>query len=639
MYTESRPDYFPVIYTSSSWRAVLQQLDEVPGDEILCLHEQGFTTAGKVYAFWQSIKRYLGFTDQTDETRVGARLMQFFFQGAARGFVQENQALFNSVAGKMQWGITQVHQAVKGVFPKINSPAGIRADLVKFYEDNREVLQPTFWNRIGAKEISLSKNSHFGEVHLLLAEQQIAKEPDLAFQNFSQAVQLYNAEDSRYTDRLIQSFQTLAIRHPGRTAEIGAIRLLLAERKYRTDNWQEAYDLFTSVWNSHVPFSQREKALFLVTAAALNRFDETEMLSKEISPEGLDATVKQAYTRAMNKLWAYRHLSLAEDAYRKGNFKEAYDLFASAWDLKVPLSQHQSTLFLILAASEKQFSIVEKLFDTIFPERMDPTLKEPYARAITQLGDLYLSKNGTLTTKFFQVVTLGWTPSSEDHCRKAFAFYQKAHLARATDSLFQKILAVAEHLPDADLLRVDSRSYSQEKDEISRLLIVMKGKKLMHSVERRKAISQFTREVAALYQTKVKGSADKCLYWIEEALKCIGPIRGKEELLYTTRASLFSSTREVQSNVPDLLTKGGDFAVPLDMGAGLHFLRAEILQSRHGNTREVHEAYKLAANLAPQNPFGAGGLFMEDGQQTLASHLESHIKAHRNLAIEWGARP
>ncbi len=70
------------------------------------------------------------------------------------------------------------------------------------------------------------------------------------------------------------------------------------------------------------------------------------------------------------------------------------------------------------------------------------------------------------------------------------------------------------------------------------------------------------------------------------------------------------------------------------MGATLHFLKAEILKSEGATAQAILEEYKLAANLASQNPFKTGALFMEDDQPT--PDIEKMITTYRMLAIEWG---
>ena len=542
MFLESRPDYFPVIYSSDAWGAVLRQLDEVAVGNVLCLEERGFTAVGRVYAIWLTIKEYLGFTNQTNPTRVGARLIQFFYLGAAHGFILENHASFGSVKRKILSGDLKVHDAVKKVLELMGNPEKVQRELINFYWNNQNILTPNFWDQWSAKQVVLREDAPFGAAHFALAKEQIRENPNLALQNFFQAARLYNSPDSKfYTEQLIQFFEFFVSLDPSRNAKMGVVYLLLAER-----------------------------------------------------------------------------------VYLAGNFKKAYELFNLAWGLQVSFNPHQQSLFLTTAASIKDFSRSDE-FSKIDSYGMDALSKERYERAMVLFGDHHAEESLTFTTQLFATVTLGYMVSPKEHCRKAFNFYRKAYFATSSNHhiIFQKILRAAEGLAENDLLHIYSQPHNW--DTISHLLIVMKGKDLLDSIYRRGFISEFTQVISNIYYSKERTcTEEQCLHWIDEAIKCIGPI----EKRLTTVSS------RIKSTPADLLKKEGGFA--FDVGAKLHFLRAEILKKQRMNNREIIEAYKLAANLAPENPFGASALFLVDNQET-PNPQDSDIEGYRKFAIAWGA--
>ncbi|HEY4832966.1 MAG TPA: hypothetical protein VIH61_10455, partial [Waddliaceae bacterium] len=75
----------------------------------------------------------------------------------------------------------------------------------------------------------------------------------------------------------------------------------------------------------------------------------------------------------------------------------------------------------------------------------------------------------------------------------------------------------------------------------------------------------------------------------------------------------FDDTPEIeiknQAIVKDVKAKNPVFNV--DMGAGLHFLYAEIIRLQEGHINDIaNYQYRRAADLAPRNPFGVGSMFM-----------------------------
>lgn len=535
MFVALRPDYFPVIYSPDSWGAVLEQLDS-SSEGILCIDDQSFTIIGKISALWQRIKEYLGFTDLTHMTRVGARLIQFFLQGTSRGCIDSHRACFESVKNRILSGHLKVHYAVKKVLENIGNATAIQDRLETFYRENQSILKPTFWNRLFAEELDLEKDALFGSVHHKLADARLREDPEMAYKHLRQAAQIYNSND---INRLHESFQVFQSVQSPPKHERDAIHFLLAERFYRARNFENAHQVFNSAISLQIPFDPYYQTLFLITAASISRFDS-----------------------------------------------------------------------------------IEQLPESCFPLLIDQTLKQSYTSAMTLVGDHYAQRVGTFQTKVYRVATLGSTPSSMDHCRKAFHFYSKAYLAtlNSDQQIFQKILNLAERCPEKDLL--DIHSTCSQWDAIPRLLLVMKGKDLLSSPSRRGYIADVTREIAA-YSAKEGSSPEKSLYWIEEALKCIGPLNNH----------VSAKQGWMRSTPKGLFTKEGTFA--FDVGAGLHFLKAEILQKQRGNTTDVLDAYKLATNLAPKNPFGAEALLLQDQQPTAASD----IATYRHLAISWGAKP
>ena len=349
--------------------------------------------------------------------------------------------------------------------------------------------------------------------------------------------------------------------------------------------------------------------------------------------QSFDAFMQQGHYHSQTA--AKIELLLAERMFNLSAYEEANRLFEQASNNQnVTFTENQKVLQLNSCLQLHRYDVAAQLSDSIDISDESDSLKRLYAESMTELGDHSSSKVKTLKTKVFRVLTLGATRSASEHAEQSAKFYQMGLSASKQNrdlhqSILDKNLEIAPYLPSINPTQQADSNPSEELIQIYNYLGAMKRSNPLDSPQTQQNIERLTTRILNFY---LQNGSDQCLAPIEKAVQFIGNIEDRFQM----KQSLWSN-KSFQSNTPNLVNQRNFFT--FDVGASLHFLKAEIRRKAVGDTQEVLKEYKLAVNLTQggSNPFGAESLYMED-DQAQPDTLVADINAYRELAIKWGTQ-
>jgi tetratricopeptide (TPR) repeat protein len=586
-FIEAQPDYYEKNHSLQAYRAVLEGINLAAPGTTLCMSSEGLQTAGRVYVLWQMFLGLLGFTNQTDEVQVSSECLKFLFYGVTHQYLADPATctLLGEIELKCQRNDLRVSSAVREAFGALGQHAGrmqeeqalliqdLSQRLIDFCRIHQEDLKPYFWHRLSAETIDLPLNPQFGQTYLSLAEQ----------------TSNVDAPDRQDVQKAIRYYKIAA-------------------------------------QNYHSQASRYSERLYLSFSSFIVNFP----------------TLEQTLPQQIASIY----LLIAEREHHRGQFSHARECFTKVDELDTTgslLEQRHLIQWTASCLEGRYFRAAENLMGRIDASHLNAQLAQAYIHACIKMGDHFFAKKGTLTTGIFHVVSLGNTPNSLDHCRKAIGYYDRAmkiaNLAREK-ALIQKITQAVREMPADDQKRreyLDIGSQllkSQEWEMAAHFFLVAMHyptpKDLLSAPQGREAIAYFTQAISELYKN---GSKEHLMGLIDQALECIGDIKDQ---LYTENTGIIKrEPGAIRSNISGFLNEMGCFT--WDVGSNLHFIKAEILAQSNQSQEEILKEYVAAAGLAPNNPFGAGALFMIDKEKSAAADLSVLIEAYRKLAFEYGA--
>ncbi len=343
------------------------------------------------------------------------------------------------------------------------------------------------------------------------------------------------------------------------------------------------------------------------------------------------------------------HILLAERMSHEGNHIRATELFNQVSPQHVKFTEKQKILHVHSAIELGHYADAVRLAGSIDASNEKVPLKKIFAESMFKLGDHFASQLGR-KRDILSKCTFGLLPSSTDKAQQADKFYRIGLAAAdSIDSLrvaHQRVLSQRFDLLTKYRLSVSSSSASSSSSQPSNNLLAQIYEQLaemqrlnplddLDSLQSRQRIQTFTN---LMFKFCKENKPEDCLDPIEKALQFIGDVKAKLQIKFETVNETWyrSVTKpvEIQPAIKNLLKEQNAFA--FDVGASLHFLKGEIIRMTAGDTEEVLNEYKLAANLAPSNPFGADALFMIDEQEDL-TEIANDIESYRSIAIEWGS--
>ncbi len=314
VYTCQVPDYFPFIFTRDAWENVLDTLENIPEDRVLCLDGNTLSTAGKAYICWQKVKAFFGFQNLTDETKVGAFLARFVFQGVVQGYFHKNEQRIRSLQTKIFTNKLKVHEDVKGFFnfAVISGlqEVQLQGKLITYFTAHRERTAPSFWNCLLSERMELPPRARFGDTHLRLGKDSDAVgHRGEALEHYRIAAQLCNLEDLEYTENLIKLIDSNNIMTSDGSiccaTKIGQIELLLAERMFSKNAFPASYELFKRALKNNVTFTDftmRQKVFYLHASLQTGHYDEAVGHTNCIDLTRETEALKKLYAETMRDL-------------------------------------------------------------------------------------------------------------------------------------------------------------------------------------------------------------------------------------------------------------------------------------------------------------------------------------------------
>lgn len=579
-YITALPDYYERAYTFQSYQGVFERIANADAGRTLCLSEDGLDTAGKVYTFWQKVRGWFGFCDLSDETQVGGEFLKFLFYGATHGFISQPQILeaIQTIDAKCQRNELHLCQSLREVFQQLSQ-----------FHDRLQREQEALTNYLRDK-LEAYYHTH-----------KEALQPSF-WDSFS--AQTVNVP---YVHKFGDTYLSLAEQNLYTGLDEGSIHDALCY-----------YNLSAQLYNSP------EQDYFDRLRTSFDNFVYRIQHPSQ--------TLKEQIARI--------YLLLGQRAHQNQQYRWASIYFAKAstFDLRLSIVEpHHQMLWMDAQLQNKDYKSVEALIDAIDGDQLSNPLKQRYVDACIEIGDHYFGKRSTVTTTVFRALSFGSTPSSEDHCRKSIEYYNKALAItdlKKQKVLLQRMLDAIKHIPTNDELRneyfdLGYRLLTSEQWETAAhfFLISMQYESfnaLFSSNVGKESIVHFTSAMNLICQNQLDA---KSLKLIDQAIQCIGDIKAHLE---TLQAWNLFSVKPVQ-----ILNENEEFL--FDVGAWLHFLRAEILFQLNHAPKEILMDYMLATQLAPRNPFGSKALFLKGNDLTPGDDVGTLINVYRTLAIDWAA--
>jgi tetratricopeptide (TPR) repeat protein len=396
--------------------------------------------------------------------------------------------------------------------------------------------------------------------------------------------------------------------------EFGSVYLHLAEQLPREHARQdtailEAYKAAAGLHNSLDPaYSNR-------LVQSFNNFDQSlNGWFRENSWGNTEKTQKAEF-----------QLLCAKRAHLKKQMKDALSYFEEA-DKILKLSTPDILLYWADAAIQSNdYKKTETLLSRCAAQDLTPANHSLYANICAQLGAHFEGKKDSLKTTLFRVASFGLTPSPNDHCQKARNFYEKAlSFTQDQADIQRRIVAVSKHIPPDETawrknydLGLAAIRKAEWESAIGYLLVAMQSKErnsLLTDLDGQQTLKAFTQAI----QKVTPKDTEKGLEFLEHALDCIGDI-----------TTLFDRDDENIYCHLDLVTEDRKFKV--DVGAKLHRLKAEAMQTLGYPSGVISEEFALAVKLAEKNPFGIDALFMDDDKP----RSEKDLKTYQELAAKW----
>ena len=594
-YLPARPDYYREYYSAHEYNNILHELSSAQAGRNLCLGEEGLTTAGKVYTLFQQIKEFFGFENLTSQEKTSVECLKLLFYGATKGF---QNPLYSKIFDKIQTNQLKVSNAVRDSFELLAKPGNITQEtqlklrdiLDDYCTTHQNQLEPASWTvKDSTNVVILPVKTYFGDTYIAQAKEEMAYSYNVTpsiIKKYEAAAE-WGPHNSEFSKRLVDSWYECLFRmNPSEKKLAEPLNSLLADRQYKN----------------------REYAL------ATRLFDQVENL----------------YPRQLT-----------------------YKMFCH-FELK-------------------EYSEVEKCILKLEKEKLLPEFKQEYTIIYIALGDFYKKKIGTLTTRTMNMVTLGSTPSDEGHKKKSVGFYAKAAVLANDPSLLVKIVDEmvirSPQSSDTGLIAsiktkvkdkmglAETKTLTPENEliQLAEEIIEDQGLNSVYLIligmnDENDHIYLFTRCLKLFKKaidTCLKNGVDKdiCIDLISKVLKGLGTVEDyfklkSDYVSYVSYEIKKTIVAEHEKLVKPKTSKTAINFLSVDMGASLHFLKAELMAANPAKyqEKEILKAYNLAMQLAPNNPFGVDSFFMVDEQASNNDDMQTLIVNARALAIRCGAK-
>lgn len=591
-YPQAQPDFYDKKFTLTSYENVFKTLDQYnPSKHCLYLNERGLATTHKIHYYLQKIKGWFGFENLADEKKIDAELLKFLHYGLIHQYIthQSIRPIIESVYGKIKINQLKVNELVEKSLSDLShqnetSKAkhqdllnNLRLRLTSYCQVHQNNLRPSFWNRLFSDTLpsgSYSASGIFGETYLALAEQQVRQ----AWR-----------ENYHISNNTLKCFKHAASRH-------SSLSDAFSKRLIQSFQGAEGY----------------------ITDPACNH--------------------------QVSKI----NLRLGQRESLRDKQKEAAQLFQKVYKKNFAMfNAKHLILWLQSEISIKGVNFIEILVRELDKSGVsDPKSKNIYINGCLELGDHYFRQSQTLKTRLSDTITglLTWktAPSQTNYLSLAFSVYHKAFDKADSEETRQLILnklivnskAVSpdllKTLIEKEYLNSDSPTYEQGWSCAIYLMMIQCHTTI--ELLKKKGHALINKFLKTTINCKKEGLAPQAaLGFINEVIPRIDIIGNG---LVALKEALISSHPYIESDIADLISKE---RFTVDVGANLYFLKGELLSETKGSPEAIYEAYKKASELAPKNPFGVGGLFMEDDQISPEDDFQELIKNYRKFALDWGA--
>lgn len=585
VYLTARPDYDERLYDHAACQEVLEGLAAKYYDRgHLCLNTNGVgvTTVTKAAKVWQTVKGWLGFGNATDPVRVNAELLKFLFYGVASGGISSRAAsvrCLKAIHARIESQELRVSQAVATAFEQL-------------------------------AQIEVSDERDFRSSKLKLT---LLSGMRVSLENYF--IEHQKGLVPSFWKRLSADTITLPPK-----AEFGATYLALADRAF---------------YGGDADF--KKGFYYFERAAQLHNATSLEFRSL-ISSAFKEILMKAACAIAGNEQQLARiALLVAERDCLSKEYDDAMSAFQLAEQLHGAFQGRDRVLRLLSCVKAKQKNYGEAEKQIVELEKGGPAIGlDEHAHLVE--GYLEMAAYNFRGPRYG--VKLSLTPI-RDYRKEGIACFKKALYFFAQGGgmeIFPRFLECAQQVRNydgADDCSNFSSGIAKEVQDLERavqyFLIAMHCKEpdVLLAPEGTKLIDLFTDAFEAHCLARGAPQQEEIAI-LDSAIAAIGDIRER----FSVGRKTIEPKRE---GLVEAKSLGGRFLC--NVGAKLHFLKAEILCALGASKADILAEYTLAEQLAPNHPFGFDALFAEDGQTSgdPPDSIDFWIAETRQRAIAWGA--